>query len=149
MNRFKFLKVLLIPAFVFPLVFGVSGCDDAEDDDNGTAGDGDGDGNGDGDGDGDGDAQGECGAAFAGMACDPDCSFDPTGIDCNAACTNVATVCANNECDEQCTGVNQDVAQCTIACEATKGMYCSNVVFGCYAQNDECTAVGTCVNANL
>jgi hypothetical protein len=45
--------------------------------------------------------------------------------------------------------LNQDVTLCAAACEGTKTQNCTNVTFGCYATNTDCTAIGTCVAANI
>ncbi|MBV1862167.1 MAG: hypothetical protein KUG77_27360, partial [Nannocystaceae bacterium] len=78
-----------------------------------------------------------------------ECAFEPTEVDCAVACANIAAVCAANACDEQCTGVESDATLCGAACEGTKGLNCSNVVFGCYAANNSCEDVGSCAEANI
>lgn len=94
--------------------------------------------------------QGRCAPDVAALSCDQtDCAFEITEIDCATACANVAALCADNDCDAQCSGLNQDVALCTAACEGTKNMSCSNVTFGCYTMDGTCDGVGTCVDANL
>ncbi len=100
-------------------------------------------------GSGGGSATGACAPANAATACGSNCAFDPATIDCAAACTNVAAVCAKGDCGAQCTGLNQDVGLCTTACEATKTLSCTNVTFGCYASSSDCTAVGSCVNGKI
>ncbi|MEM6993261.1 MAG: hypothetical protein AAF721_22300 [Myxococcota bacterium] len=93
---------------------------------------------------------GVCSMEQAAMSCDQtECVFMPADVDCAAACGNIATVCAANDCDEQCTGMESDAAMCMAACEGTKGLACSNLTFGCYADNGTCDAVGMCVDANL
>ena len=93
---------------------------------------------------------GRCAMDQAVLMCgQTECAFEPTDVDCSAACANIAAVCAANACDEQCSGLESDAALCGVACEASKGLNCSNVVFGCYGSNDSCSDVGTCVQANL
>ena len=94
--------------------------------------------------------QGRCAPDQAVMTCDmTDCAFDPTTVDCAAACANIATLCAGNDCDAQCTGLESDMTLCMAGCEGTKSLACSNVVFGCYAMDSTCDGVGGCVDANL
>ncbi len=88
------------------------------------------------------------------MECGSDCSFDPTTVDCMAACQNIADKCSDSACSasESCVGQNQDVATCAVACEATKGMTCTNIVFGCWdsqGATDNCEDVGVCVDAEI
>ena len=93
--------------------------------------------------------EGRCSMDMAILTCDAaDCAFDPTEVDCAAACSNIASLCASNDCDAQCTGLESDPTLCTAACEGTKNLMCSNVVFGCYTSNSTCTEVGTCVDTN-
>ncbi len=95
-------------------------------------------------------AEGRCAPDMAIVTCDAgDCAFDPTEVDCAAACANIAALCANNECDAQCSGLESDATLCSAACEGTKNLMCSNVVFGCYTSNSGCDDVGNCVDANL
>ena len=94
--------------------------------------------------------EGRCAADMAILSCDAaECAFEVAEVDCAAACANIATLCANNSCDAQCTGLESDPALCSAACEGTKGLMCSNVVFGCYTSNSGCDDVGNCVEANL
>jgi hypothetical protein len=90
---------------------------------------------------------GLCDPAVAATPCGAACAFDPATIDCTTACSNVASICSNNDCDAQCTGMEQDPTTCGAACEGTKTLSCTNLVFGCYATNTTCTDVGTCVDA--
>ena len=92
---------------------------------------------------------GHCAADVAATTCSTDCAFDPATIDCTTACANVATACGAGGCTDQCTGMESDPQLCSAACEGTKAMHCSNVVFGCYAQSDDCDTVGNCVNDNM
>lgn len=92
---------------------------------------------------------GRCAQDQAILSCDQaDCAFEPADIDCAMACANVATLCASNDCDAQCMGMSDDPTLCGAACEASKGLNCSNVVFGCYAMDATCDGVGGCVDAN-
>lgn len=80
-----------------------------------------------------------------GGTCSGECAFEPpSDVDCSAACANIAAIC-NSGCTDQCTGLNQDQGLCGTACEATKNLRCSNLVFGCYADNNTCNSVGSCV----
>lgn len=90
---------------------------------------------------------GSCAADKAGQPCEGDCSFTAAEVDCATACQNIADKCATAECDSECTGLNQDVATCTAACEGTKSMYCTNETFGCWATESTCEGVGTCFDA--
>ena len=95
-------------------------------------------------------AEGRCSPDMAILTCDAgDCAFDPAEVDCAAACANIAALCANNDCDAQCSGLESDAALCSAACEGTKNLMCSNVVFGCYTSNSSCDDVGSCVDANM
>ena len=90
-----------------------------------------------------------CSMENAAKSCDEiDCIFAPTDVDCNLACMNIAAVCDANACDENCTGLESDAMLCMAACEGTKAMSCSNLTFGCYADNVTCDAVGECFNSN-
>lgn len=94
-------------------------------------------------------ADGRCAPDNAALMCaETDCAFEVAEVDCAAACANIATLCANNECDAQCNGLESDPTLCGAACEGTKGLSCSNVVFGCYTSNMGCDDVGSCVDAN-
>ncbi len=94
-------------------------------------------------------AEGRCAPDMAILTCDAgECAFDPAEVDCAAACANIAALCANNDCDAQCSGLESDASLCSAACEGTKNLLCSNVVFGCYTSNSSCDDVGTCVDAN-
>ncbi|MBW2526593.1 MAG: hypothetical protein JRI23_20595 [Deltaproteobacteria bacterium] len=90
---------------------------------------------------------GLCDGTNAAQPCGTNCPFDPATLDCAAACTNVAAICSNNDCDAQCTGMEQDPTTCQAACNGTKTLNCTNLVFGCYATNTTCAGVGTCVDA--
>ena len=95
------------------------------------------------------DDQGRCAPDMAVLSCDAaDCAFEVAEIDCATACANIAAVCDANACAEQCTGMESDPTLCGAACEGTKALMCSNVVFGCYATNNSCNDVGNCVEAN-
>ena len=95
-------------------------------------------------------ASGVCAADQAAMMSGTvECVFEPADVDCAAACANIAAVCADNACDENCTGLESDMTLCSAACEGTKGLACSNLTFGCYASNSACNDVGACVDANL
>jgi hypothetical protein len=91
-----------------------------------------------------------CDESVAAMACDPNCAFDPAAVNCMNACQNIADQCASDACSasDSCVGLNQDVALCATACEASKNLSCTNVVFGCWdsAGANNCEDVGTCVN---
>jgi hypothetical protein len=91
---------------------------------------------------------GHCGQDLAAAMCAGDCAFELATIDCATACTNIATVCANNACDENCQGQQTDMTLCVAGCQGSAGFHCSNLVFGCYQQNDVCTDVGQCVQDN-
>ncbi|MCR9165766.1 MAG: hypothetical protein ACE37F_07790 [Nannocystaceae bacterium] len=93
--------------------------------------------------------EGRCAPDMAIVTCDAgDCAFDPAEVDCAAACANIAALCASNECDAQCSGLESDASTCAAACEGTKNLMCSNVVFGCYTSNSGCDDVGACVDVN-
>ena len=78
-------------------------------------------------------------------ACAGECAFEPPAdVNCSNACANIDTVCGSG-CAGQCEGV-QPGATCIAACEGTKALRCTNLVFGCYATNDTCNSVGNCVN---
>ncbi len=77
--------------------------------------------------------------------CSGECAFEPpSGIDCASACQNIADVCASG-CAGQCEGITLDPTLCAAACEGTKDKRCTNLVFGCYDQNNTCDGVGNCV----
>ncbi len=115
-----------------------------------------------GDGDGEGGSGGSAGAGGSagsggsngGGLCDPDsatnactgqCAFEPpSDINCTTACQNVAAICADG-CADGCSGLESDPALCGAACEGTRNLQCTNLVFGCFSQNDTCDGVGTCV----
>lgn len=78
-------------------------------------------------------------------ACSGDCAFEPpSSIDCASACANVAAVCESG-CAGQCEGITLDPTLCGAACEGTKAQRCTNLVFGCYDNNNTCESVGNCV----
>ncbi len=85
--------------------------------------------------------------------CDGSCAFEPATVDCAAACQNIADQCSDPACEasDQCANQNQDVATCTLACEAIKGQTCGNVVFGCWhsaGATASCEYVGICYENN-
>jgi hypothetical protein len=97
--------------------------------------------------------EGPCGdPTMAAAPCGADCAFDPTTLDCMAACQNVADQCATTECSasDSCVGQNQDVALCVAACEGSKALTCPNIVLGCWATAGamNCEDVGVCVQDN-
>jgi len=92
---------------------------------------------------------GHCASDIAATMCNNDCAFDPASIDCTTACANIAIVCGDNGCTDQCTGMESDPTLCNAACEGTKNMHCTNLAFGCYASSSDCETVGTCVQDNM
>lgn len=149
--------LLLGLSIPFVLNLGACGGDDDDDDDGTTTASGTatatttgtGSGTATGTGGTGGGGSGLCDGTNATQPCAPDCVFDPASIDCTTACANVASICANNDCDAQCTGMEQDPTLCAAGCEGTKTLNCTNLVFGCYATNTTCTDVGTCVDEHL
>jgi hypothetical protein len=88
---------------------------------------------------------GLCDQATAVNPCTGQCAFEPpSDINCTTACQNIATVCASG-CTDQCTGLESDPTRCGAACEGVKGLQCTNLVFGCYGENNTCDGVGNCV----
>ena len=76
--------------------------------------------------------------------CAGECAFEPpSSVDCTSACANVVTVC-DSGCAGQCEGLG-DPASCAAACEGTKAQRCTNLIFGCYDNNNTCDGVGNCV----
>lgn len=93
--------------------------------------------------------EGRCAMDMAVLTCEQgDCAFEAAEVECAAACANIAAVCASDACGEECTGLESEATLCTAACEGSKNLLCSNVVFGCYATNSTCNDVGTCVETN-
>jgi hypothetical protein len=78
-------------------------------------------------------------------ACAGECAFEPPSeLDCMNACASIAALCESG-CMGECEGINLDPTLCAAACEGAKGQRCTNLVFGCYDENDTCESVSNCV----
>ncbi len=93
---------------------------------------------------------GACAEQNATVICDPSCDFNPDAIDCELACQHIATQCLNPDCTgaEHCIELAQEVGLCMVACGITKNLSCTNVVFGCWAEqgHESCGEVGDCLS---
>ncbi len=138
-------------AVVFGALLAITGCGDDETGtgNTGTGGTGTGGtaGNGGGTGGTGGGSGGEglCAEDTAIDPCTGQCAYEPpTSINCTTACQNIATVCASG-CADGCSGLESDPTLCNAACTGTRNLQCTNLVFGCFSENDTCDGVGNCV----
>lgn len=77
--------------------------------------------------------------------CSGDCAFEPpSDVDCTSACQHLAEICESG-CAGQCESIGLDPTLCGVVCEETKAQRCTNLIFGCYDQNDICESVSDCV----
>jgi hypothetical protein len=90
---------------------------------------------------------GPCAEQIAMTPCFDDCIFDPVAVDCARACANGIALCAAGNCAEAaCDLAPSDVSSCTVACESTKTLTCTNLAFGCFATSDQCGPVEECLS---
>ena len=87
-----------------------------------------------------------CSAAEWTQQCGSNCPFEPSEVDCAAACMNLSVVCGSG-CPA-CMGMNLDRATCMAGCAQYRGVTCFNRLLGCFVTNTTCESESSCANAN-